>query len=132
MSSVDVRIGNLLRQAREHVGLTINDTAEELGLSPEKIVHMEAGRERPTPEQLIKISKLLRVQPAWFFPVTTDRDEPTPSPERPQVIGPDWDDGEPHLNSGIELVLPRNVRVRIAQGFDPTTLKQVLFALDGL
>jgi Zn-dependent peptidase ImmA (M78 family)/transcriptional regulator with XRE-family HTH domain len=60
-----------LRVARELVGLSQNELATQVGLSPAAISQFESGAARPSPDTLAALSAALRV-PAVFFaqPVT--------------------------------------------------------------
>lgn len=55
-------VGEKARDARLKKGLSQADVACELGVSSAFICQIEAGQKKPSAENLIKLSKLLRVK----------------------------------------------------------------------
>lgn len=77
----------MIRKAREHLKLSSDDLAAELGITNDQLLRMEFGELRPTPYQLLSLCAVLRVQPSWFFPELSapvePNEAPSPAPEKP-------------------------------------------------
>lgn len=56
-------LGNTLRKARKLKGLTLKDVARELGVSYPAVQQWETGKTAPSTENLIKVSRLLDIDP---------------------------------------------------------------------
>lgn len=64
---VDVHIGGRLRSAREARHLTLGQVGRNLGLTYQQIRKYESGENRLSASRLYQLSKLLMVEPAYFF-----------------------------------------------------------------
>lgn len=133
---MDKHIGRLIRKAREHLKLTVEDVAEELGISADRLLRIEFGEFRPTPYQLLSLCAVLRVQPSWFFPEVWTPDEAS--------LSDGVREGEPkesrHLFSlaesvsdgargRIELSFPGDIRISVGRDFDETVLRRIVLLL---
>jgi ribosome-binding protein aMBF1 (putative translation factor) len=63
---VAVAIGNRLRQAREAVGMSIDDVAAQLAVNPAVATAWENGNYEPKAKQAYKLIKLYRVSWDWL------------------------------------------------------------------
>lgn len=54
-------LGLLVRQARKAAGLTLEDLAERVGLTPGALSHIESGRRLPSPYNAIAIAEALGI-----------------------------------------------------------------------
>ncbi len=66
MSEIDKQIGKRIRAARERLGLTQEDVAQALGLTPEGFGAFERGDRRIGIEYLLKLVEILQ-QPVNYF-----------------------------------------------------------------
>jgi transcriptional regulator with XRE-family HTH domain len=64
---VDVQVGNNVRADRTELGLSQDHVAEQLGLSLAEYQEYEAGDRRFGPERLLRLARLLGVEPQDFF-----------------------------------------------------------------
>lgn len=60
-----------LKNIRELRGLTQQDLANKVGLSRNTIVNFESGKRLPRVDDLVRIAKVLKVDPTVFFPIPT-------------------------------------------------------------
>ncbi|HAT9450086.1 TPA: helix-turn-helix domain-containing protein [Legionella pneumophila subsp. pneumophila] len=65
-------IGSRITQARKANGLTIKLLAERTGLGAARIGNWEQGTRSPGPEEVIILSKTLRVAASWLLCFTND------------------------------------------------------------
>jgi transcriptional regulator with XRE-family HTH domain len=65
-----------IRDAREYVGLTLNEVSAALGMEPRELERIEDGDAKVTGEQLRKFGRMYRRPAGWFFGET--RFEPGP------------------------------------------------------
>jgi len=68
MTPIDRHIGRRIRGKRRALGLTQDDLAKSLGVSPDMIEDYERGTERVPADHLIELSKVLGVPVSYFFP----------------------------------------------------------------
>jgi len=73
--------GRSLRSIRRQIGLTQEQLAERLAVSPQIVGEWESGRKHPQMERLPQIASALGVEPRDFFPPTADQAEEAVSPE---------------------------------------------------
>jgi transcriptional regulator with XRE-family HTH domain len=66
--TVDQAVGARIRAAREGAGLTQEDLARALGVTPGQVSHMELGRRAVMLHQLPAIARALGVGPADLLP----------------------------------------------------------------
>jgi ribosome-binding protein aMBF1 (putative translation factor) len=62
-----VAIGRRLRQAREAVGMSIDDVAPRLAVMPAVVTAWEDGKYEPKAKQAYKLIKLYRVDWDWLI-----------------------------------------------------------------
>lgn len=67
MASLLEIIGQRLRQARETAGYTIEDVAQKLGITKDKLSLFESGRQNPPLSLLRKLAKLYGVFVSYFY-----------------------------------------------------------------
>ncbi|MBI3806422.1 MAG: helix-turn-helix transcriptional regulator [Nitrospirae bacterium] len=60
-------VGQRIKIVRQRSGLTQDQLAEQVGLSPKYISGIERGVENPTMDILIRLAKMLGVEPYDFF-----------------------------------------------------------------
>ena len=60
-------VGKRIKIVRQRNGLTQDQLAEQLGLSPKYISGIERGVENPTMDILLRVAKMLRVEPYDLF-----------------------------------------------------------------
>lgn len=66
-------IGERMRERRKSLGLSAEDVAEQLGMSPATIYRYEKGDIEKVPgDKLIPIAQILSVSPAWLMGWTDD------------------------------------------------------------
>ncbi len=68
VSDADRGIGQLVRQARRRVGMTLDDLAKKLGLSYQQVHKYENGTNRISAGTLAAIANFLSVPVAHLFP----------------------------------------------------------------
>lgn len=64
------------REAREYIGLTVQDVATAIPCSPLLIEALEAGGADPGPEMLDRLGRLYRRPVAWLLGETTFQPSP--------------------------------------------------------
>jgi transcriptional regulator with XRE-family HTH domain len=70
LTPVDQHVGRRIRGKRRALGLSEDQLAAALGVDRSKIDAYEHGAERVPPDHLIKLSQILGVPVAYFFPST--------------------------------------------------------------
>lgn len=60
-------VGKRIKTVRQRNGLTQDQLAEQVGLSPKYISGIERGAENPTMDILLRVAKGLRVEPYDLF-----------------------------------------------------------------
>ncbi len=60
-------MGKRIKTVRQRMGLTQDQLAERVGLSPKYISGIERGVENPTMDNLIRLAKVLKVEPYDLF-----------------------------------------------------------------
>jgi len=68
-SDAAARLGAEIREVRKARDLTLNALSAQLSCSTAYLSRIELGRARVSDQLLQEIGKVLRVDPAWFFPV---------------------------------------------------------------
>ena len=68
-SDAAARLGAEIREVRKARGLTLNALSAQLSCSTAYLSRIELGNARVSDQLLQEIGKVLRVDPAWFFPV---------------------------------------------------------------
>ena len=81
MKTVDPRLGERLRQIREHRDISQGQLARAIGVSVGTIQHYEQGRTHITTERLEQLSRALQCEPADLL---MPPDEPLPRYRRPR------------------------------------------------
>jgi transcriptional regulator with XRE-family HTH domain len=66
--SLAKHIGNQVRQARKHAGITQAELAEAMQRTRSAIIDIEAGRRHITAEHLWQIAQILSCPISFFFP----------------------------------------------------------------
>jgi transcriptional regulator with XRE-family HTH domain len=66
-SSVDMWIGSRVRIRRTTRGMTQQDLSDLLGIDRDNLAGYEAGEERINASLLLRVGKVLEVQPDYFF-----------------------------------------------------------------
>ena len=66
-NALDRRVGALIRQRRETLGLTQTDLARRCGVTFQQIQKYERGSNRVSFGRLVQIAEGLSIPPAWFF-----------------------------------------------------------------
>ncbi len=75
---VDVHVGQQLRLRRSLLGLTQEAIASATGLTFQQIQKYEQGKNRVSASRLLQLSKLLNVDPNFFFePLIGDKSGPS-------------------------------------------------------
>lgn len=69
---------NLLRWARERLGLSVEKAAAQLAVKPDRLAAWEAGTDQPSTKKLYGIAAKYDQPPAIFFLSETPQDEPLP------------------------------------------------------
>lgn len=64
---VDVHVGRKLKELRLMRGKTQTEVAEGLGISFQQVQKYELGRNRVSASKLFEMSRILGVNPAYFF-----------------------------------------------------------------
>ena len=136
LNPVDKEIGRLIRKAREHLNLSVESIAEELGISPDKLLRYELGESRPTPHQLLTLCAVLRVQPGWFFPEVWSSEDTSPeTPFRkddpilstPTDVSAQASSLSPEAR--IEVSFPGQISISVGRNFDEVTFRRVVEVL---
>lgn len=70
VTPVDQHVGRRIRGKRRALGLTEDQVAAALGVDPRVIEAYERAQVRVPPEHLIRLSEILTVPVAYFFPAT--------------------------------------------------------------
>jgi transcriptional regulator with XRE-family HTH domain len=145
VSFADRHIGRILYEARENAGLLLLEVAEALEVSVKYLLQIEYGAVRPSPKELLSLCKILHVSPQDLFSMDTPGlltqeektmiagDMPSAGPTAQAFSVPSSPSALPSASdatsSGVELVLPDGIRIRIGKDFDLTVLRSVLEAL---
>lgn len=66
-TEVDIHVGHRLRERRILLGLTQESIAASTGLTFQQIQKYEQGKNRISASRLLQLSKLLKVDPNFFF-----------------------------------------------------------------
>jgi len=53
----------IIRKARKRAGLTLEDVAEQVGVTPGALSHIESGRRLPNPSNTLRIAEVLEIEP---------------------------------------------------------------------
>ncbi len=61
MSTLATELGQLIRLARHRSGLTLEDVAEKVGITPGALSHIESGRRLPQAYNAVAIAEVLNV-----------------------------------------------------------------------
>src|SRR5690348_9829060 len=61
-----IKLGQRVREARDYLGLSMEQLAEYLGISRAALAAIEAGRRRVSPDEIERLASLLK-QPVSFF-----------------------------------------------------------------
>jgi DNA-binding XRE family transcriptional regulator len=77
-ASIDIWIGSRVRVRRASHGMTRQDLCRLLGIDCHTFAAHEAGEERINARLLLRIAKLLEVQPDYFFRGYPEEDRETP------------------------------------------------------
>ncbi len=64
---IDLHVGRRVRMRRMLIGMSQTELASRLGLTFQQVQKYEKGINRIGASRLFEISKILRVQPAYFF-----------------------------------------------------------------
>ncbi len=67
-------IGIRLRNAREKLGLTLEDVGESIGLSTTGYGHYERGKRLPPVDQLVKLTRVLDTSINYLLDLPADTD----------------------------------------------------------
>lgn len=65
---VDVAFGRRLRELRVEAGLTREELASGVGLSPEAVLEHETGRRRMKPNEIVRYTRFFGVRLSAFVP----------------------------------------------------------------
>ncbi len=57
------RVGMMIREARKRAGLTLEDVAEQVLVTPGALSHIESGRRLPNPSNALRIAEVLGIKP---------------------------------------------------------------------
>jgi len=57
------KVGMMIRQARKRAGLTLEDVAEQVRVTPGALSHIESGRRLPNPSNTLRIAEVLGIEP---------------------------------------------------------------------
>ncbi len=97
------KIDNVLRAARSRAGLTREDVALRLRITPERLTRWESGTERPGTETLFELSALYRIPPHRLLTENGVMTHATPTP--PDEALPALDDFRRELVAMREVEL---------------------------
>ena len=88
---VDIYVGGRFRSLRTMRSLSQTEIAEKLGVSFQQVQKYEKGTNRISASKLYKISRILNVQPNYFFEGLQDDDaeaaESPMSPKAARIVG---------------------------------------------
>lgn len=100
--SVDIKqaVGKRIKRVRQRNGLTQDELAEKVSLSPKYISGIERGVENPTMDNLIRLAKALDVEPYDLF-----------------LFG-ESEDSEKALRKGIDKMVREASREKLQLYFD--------------
>lgn len=76
-NQVDVDVGARLRSRRLQMRLSQEDVGRALAISYQQVQKYEAGMNRLAPSKILVLSKLLQVEPAFFFVSSSGDAEPS-------------------------------------------------------
>ena len=93
-------VGKRIKLVRQRNGLTQDQLAERVGLSPKYISGIERGVENPTMDNLIRLAKVLEVEPYDLF-----------------LFG-ESEENEKALRKGLEKMLREGDREQLQLCFD--------------
>jgi len=93
-------VGKRIKIVRQRSGLTQDQLAERVGLSPKYISGIERGVENPTMDNLLRLAKVLEVEPYDLF-----------------LFG-ESEENEKALRKGIEKMLRESDRGKLQLYFD--------------
>ncbi len=57
------KVGWMIRAARKRLGLTLEDVAGQVGVTPGALSHIESGRRLPNPSNTLRIAEVLGIEP---------------------------------------------------------------------
>lgn len=66
-TQLDVRLGRLIRDRRQELGLNQTDLARGLDLAQAQLQKYETGENRISASRLVDIARILKVPVAWFY-----------------------------------------------------------------
>lgn len=114
-----VWMGERLRKAREWRGLTGEQLAQRVGISPSYVSELEHNRNNPSLDLLHRLAEVLDVLPAWFIDpnLVTPLDPEWPARVQAGLDGEEW------------LVYVRIARKVKDLGLDPAFLERLVDAL---
>lgn len=69
-----MRIGSVLRECRNHYGLTLKETAERAGISLSYLSDIERSRTLPSLKTIAKLAGALDQKIWWFFLPVSESD----------------------------------------------------------
>lgn len=78
-TTLDTRMGNLLRQKRTLVGLSQEDVGDRIGLTHQAYQRYEGGKHRLAIYMLIKIADAIGFDPVQFLAEITQKDSQIPT-----------------------------------------------------
>ncbi len=61
MGSPTTRLGEMIRHARKRAGLRLEDVADQVGVTPGALSHIESGRRLPHPHNAVLIAEVLGI-----------------------------------------------------------------------
>lgn len=59
--------GNMIYHKRICMGLNLSDIAKKIGCSTNAVHKWESGQCKPNPKSMFLLSKVLKVQPTYFY-----------------------------------------------------------------
>ena len=66
-NKVDVHVGDRVRRTRQFRDVGLIELANRIGVSTRQLDRYEHGMERFAPEHLLKVARILGVNPSFFF-----------------------------------------------------------------
>ncbi|MFO1117567.1 MAG: helix-turn-helix transcriptional regulator [Beijerinckiaceae bacterium] len=115
-AEINVHIGHRLRMRREYLKFSQEKVGDHIGVSFQQIQKFEKGANRIAADQLLRVSRLLQVDPNYFYEGLVDRDSGrTGFAERQSVLSVDETLEGVELNRAFITIRSKKLRRTIVE-----------------
>jgi phage repressor protein C with HTH and peptisase S24 domain len=112
-------IGDRIRRVRKELGLTQQEVAKSIGVSPTSMVFWERGETTPKGSNLIALCKKFKVDPQWLQTGKGEKDLASKENSNAELLGnmQVWDSKTPLGDDEVAIPFLSDVRLSAGNGF---------------